>query len=99
VRERSTTLEELYEELYQFSRAEILHFHRPVQQRKSTNGSESYRPFKYTRNKEGTSSFDIPHRQVHNIDSDGCGPPRNWDINFRPPQIESKNRTHDPRRD
>jgi hypothetical protein len=55
------------------------------QQRKATSENEGSRPFKYTRNKEGAASFDIARMQVHIIDSDGCGPPKNWDKNFRHP--------------
>jgi hypothetical protein len=37
VREHPRTLEELYDEFHKFSRAEVLHFHKLGQQRKSTN--------------------------------------------------------------
>jgi hypothetical protein len=41
----------------------------------------------------------MPHRQVHSIDTNGCGPPENWGKNFRTlrPEVESK--TYDPRGD
>jgi hypothetical protein len=86
VREYPRTLEELYEEFRKFSRAEVLLFHKLGQQRKSANENENSRLFKYSKSKEGTSSFDTSHRQVHSIDSDGCGPPENWEKNFRPQQ-------------
>jgi hypothetical protein len=92
VRERPRILEELYEEFHKFSRAEVLHFCKLGQQRKSTNKSESSRSFKFSKGKEGTSSFDTLHSQVHSVDSDGCGPLENWEKNFRPPRTESKNR-------
>jgi hypothetical protein len=60
-----------------FSRAEVLHFCKLGQQRKSTSENESSRPFKYSKGKEGITSFDMPHRQVHIIDTDGCGPLEN----------------------
>jgi hypothetical protein len=77
VREHLRTLEELYEEFWKVSRVEVLHFHKLGQQRKIANENESPRPFKYNKNKEGTSNFDASHRQVHIIDSDGCGPLEN----------------------
>jgi hypothetical protein len=85
VRERPRTLEELYEEFQKFSRAEVLHFRKLGQQRKFASDNESSRPFKYSKSKEGHSSFDTSHRQVHYIDSDGCRPPKNWEKNFRHP--------------
>jgi hypothetical protein len=90
-------LEELFDEFHKFSRAEVLHFRKLGQRRKSTNENESSRPFKYNKGKEGTTSFNMPHKQVHNIDMDGCRPPENWEKNFRPPQPESESRTCDPR--
>jgi hypothetical protein len=99
VRECPTTLEELYDEFRKFSRVEVLHFRKLGQQRKSTNGSESSRPFKYNKVKEGTTSFGMPHMQVHIIGTDRCGPPKNWEKNFRPLRLESESRTYDPRRD
>jgi hypothetical protein len=49
VRLRPRTLEELYEEFWKFSRAEVLHFRKLGQQRKSASKNESSRPFKYHR--------------------------------------------------
>jgi hypothetical protein len=92
-------LEELYEEFWKFSRVEVLHFCKLGQQRKSTSENESSRPFNYSKSKEGASSFDTSHRQVHSIDSDGCRPLKNWERNFSPPWTESENRTYDPRKD
>jgi hypothetical protein len=77
VRERLRTLEELYEEFQKFSRAEVMHFHKLGHQRKPASENKNTRPFKYNKSKEGTSCFDIAHRQVHSIESDGCGPPEN----------------------
>jgi hypothetical protein len=47
------------------------------QQRKTTNENEGSRPFKYIKGKEGTTSFDMAHKQVHIIDSNGGGPLEN----------------------
>jgi hypothetical protein len=92
-------LEEVYEEFHKFNRVEVLHFHKLGQQRNSRNLSESSRPFRYTKSKEGTSSFETPHRQVRSIVLDGYGPSENWEKNFRPPRTESENRTCDPIKD
>jgi hypothetical protein len=54
VREHPKMLEELYEEFWKFSRAEALHFHKLVQQKKVANENKSLRPYKYTKDKEGT---------------------------------------------
>jgi hypothetical protein len=99
VRERPRTLEELYEDFQKFRREEVLHFYKLGQQRKSTSKNESSRPFKYNKSKEGSSNFDTSHRHVQNIDSDGCGPPKNWERNFRPLRPENENKTYDPRKD
>jgi hypothetical protein len=57
------------------------------------------KPTKYSNNRESTLSFDIPHKQVHIIDPDGCGSPENWEKNFRPLQQESENKTYDSKRE
>jgi hypothetical protein len=77
----------------------VLHFHKLGQQRQTANENKSSRPTKYSKSKENTPNFDTIHKQVHNIDSDGCGPPENWEKKFRPPRLESENRTYTPRRD
>jgi hypothetical protein len=35
-------------------------------------------------------SFNNAHKQIHNIDLDGCGPLENWEKNFGPPQLRNK---------
>jgi hypothetical protein len=52
VREHPRTLEELYEEFHKFSKAEVLHFCKLGQQRKSTNEDESSRHSSTTRAKK-----------------------------------------------
>jgi hypothetical protein len=59
VRERSKTLEGLYEEFRKFSRSEVSHYCKLDQQRKVTNENECSRPFKYSKGKEGATSFHI----------------------------------------
>jgi hypothetical protein len=99
VRECQRTLEELYDNFRKFSRSEVLHFHKLGQQRKIINENESSRPAKYSRSRESALSLDTLHKQVHNIDLDGCGPLENWEKNFRPSRLESENRVYDSRRD
>jgi hypothetical protein len=79
VRERPRTLEELYDDFQKFSRSEVLHFRKLGQQRKTIHENEGSRPTKYSKSRESTSNFDTPHKQVHSIDSNGCGPPENWE--------------------
>jgi hypothetical protein len=98
VRERPKTLKALYEEFWKFSRLEVSHYLKLDQQRKVTNENESSRSFKCSKGKEGTTSFDATSKQVHSIDSDGCGPQENWEKNFRPPQQENESRPYEPRR-
>jgi hypothetical protein len=97
VREHPKTLEELYDDFQKFSRSEVLHFCKLDQQRKVPKESESSRPTKYIKSKENTMSFDTSHKQVHSIDSDGCGPPENWEKNYEPPQLENRSRAFDSR--
>jgi hypothetical protein len=99
VRERLRTLKELYDTFQKFNRSKVLHFRRLGQARKVVNEHKSLRPTKYIKGRVNTSSFDTTHKQVHSIDSDGCGEPKNWEKNFRPPQIESESRTYTPRRE
>jgi hypothetical protein len=99
VREHPKTLEGLYEEFRKFRRSEVSHYHKLDQQRKVINENESSRSFKYSKGKEGATSFDVARKQVHSIDSDGCGPQKNCDKNFRPPRQENESRPYDPRRD
>jgi hypothetical protein len=44
-------------------------------------------------------SFDNAHKLIHNIDSDGCGPPENCEKNFGPSQLENRNMAFDTRKD
>jgi hypothetical protein len=55
----------------------VLHFRELGQQRNTPNENEGSRAAKYNKSRESTLSFDTSHKQVHNIDSDGCGPPEN----------------------
>jgi hypothetical protein len=68
-------------------------------QRKTINKNEGLRPAKYSESRESTSNFDTQHKQVHSTDSDGCGPPKNWKKNLRPPWLESESGMYTPRRD
>jgi hypothetical protein len=77
----------------------VLHFHKLGQQRKIVNENEGSRLAKYNKSRENTSNFDTAHKQVHNIDSNGCGPLENWEKNFIPLWLESESRTYTPRRD
>jgi hypothetical protein len=62
VREHPKTLEGLYEEFWKFSRSEVSHYHKLHQQRKVTNENEGSRLFKYSKGKEGATSFNIAHK-------------------------------------
>jgi hypothetical protein len=77
----------------------VLHFHKLDQQRKVPKENKASRPTQYSKSRESTMSFNTPHKQIHNIDSDGCGPPENWKKNYGPPQLKSRSRTFDTKRD
>jgi hypothetical protein len=77
----------------------VSHYRKLDQQRKVTNENEGSRPFKYNKGKEGATSFDIAHKQVHNIDSDGYRPQENWEKNFRPLRQENESKPYDSRSD
>jgi hypothetical protein len=85
VRERPKILEELYDNFWKFTSLEVLHFHKLDQQRKVPKENERSRPMKYSKSRETITNFHIPHKQIHNIHSDGCGPPGIWEKNFGPP--------------
>jgi hypothetical protein len=82
---------ELYELFAKFSKSEDQHFGKLEQQRKTSKPDEAPRPPRYN-----DSQHSYP-KQIHNIDSDGSGPPENWEKNFGPPPQERNSRTSDPR--
>jgi hypothetical protein len=90
VREYPKIVEALYEEFRKFNRSEVSHYSKLDQQRKVTNENESAKSFKYSKGKEGATSFDAVCKQVHSIDLDGCRPQENWEKNLRPPQQENE---------
>jgi hypothetical protein len=92
-------LEELYDNFHKFSKSEVLHFCKLEQQRKVLKENEASRPTKYNRGKESTISFNNTTKQVHNIDSDGYGPPKNWEKNFKPLQLENRHRAFNTKKD
>jgi hypothetical protein len=55
----------------------MLHLRKLDQQRKAVNEHEGSRPAKYSKSRENISNFNTTHKQVHSIDSNGCGPPKN----------------------
>jgi hypothetical protein len=75
VRERPKTVSELYEQYTKFSKSEILHFCKLEQQRKVSKLDKGTR-LCYNDNQRSYP------RPMHNIDSDGCGPPENQEKNF-----------------
>jgi hypothetical protein len=64
----------------------VSHFRKLDQQRKTTTENGASRPFKYSKGKEGVASFNTARKHVHNIDSEGSGPPDNREKNIRPPR-------------
>jgi hypothetical protein len=84
-------LEELYDNFRKFSKLEVLHFRKFEEQRKVPKENEASRPTKYSRGKANTMSFDNATKQIHSIDSDGCGPTENWEKNFEPLHLENRN--------
>jgi hypothetical protein len=75
VRERPKTVSKVYEQFAKFSKSEIQHFHKLEQQRKISRPDEAPR----SQQNEIQRSYPKP---VHSIDSDGHGPPENWENNY-----------------
>jgi hypothetical protein len=73
-REPSRALEELYDNFHQFSKSKALHFHKLEKQRKVHKENEASRPNKYSRGRGIIMSFDNTIKEIHSIDSNGCGP-------------------------
>jgi hypothetical protein len=92
-------LEELYDNFYKFNRSEVLHFRKLDQQRKISKENKVSRPIKYTKSRDSSPSFKNAHKQINNINSDGCGPPENWEKKFRPSQLENRKKTFNAGRD
>jgi hypothetical protein len=61
--------------------------------------NEASRQTKYNIGSQSTISFNNTTKQVHNIDSDGCGPLENWEKNFGPPQSEHRHKAFNTRKD
>jgi hypothetical protein len=61
----------LYDQFAKFSKSEIQHFHKLEQQRKVAKLDEASRPC----HNDKQQNYPKP---VHNIDSDGHEPPKNW---------------------
>jgi hypothetical protein len=78
VREWPKAVLELYEQFTKFSKSEIQHFRKLEQQRKISMPDEASRPC----HNESQCSYPRP---IHNIDSDGCGIPENWEKNYGTP--------------
>jgi hypothetical protein len=90
VRERPKIVPKLYEQFAKFSKSEVKHFRKLEQQRKIAKPDEAPRP-RYSDNQRNYP------KHVHNIDSNGCGPPENWEKNFRGPSQERNPRIFDER--
>jgi hypothetical protein len=91
VRERPKIVAELYEEFAKFNKSEVLHFCKLEQQRKTTKHDEAPRPPRYKKNQHSYP------KKINSIDSDGCGPPKNWKKNFGSALQERSQRTFDYR--
>jgi hypothetical protein len=81
----------LYKNFVKFSKSEFLHFRKLEQHRKSLKHDEASRTTQYSENR---SHNNYP-KHVHNIDFDGCGPPKNWEKNFGLPPYERKESAFD----
>jgi hypothetical protein len=99
VRERLRTLEELYDNFDKFIRSEALYFRKLDQQRNVPKENEASRLTNYNKSRKSIMCFNNVTKQIHSIDSDGCGPPKIWETNFGPPRPENRNRVFDTRKD
>jgi hypothetical protein len=83
-REGPKTLQELYENFEKNSKSEVLHFRKVEQQRKAPKESEASKPARYNKGRPSTNNYDSISKHVNSIDSDGYGPPENWEKFFGP---------------
>jgi hypothetical protein len=90
VRERPKTMLKLYDQFAKFSKSEIQHFHKLEQQRKVAKLDEASRPC----HNDKQQNYPKP---VHNIDSDGHEPPKNWHKSYGGPLQERVPITFDQR--
>jgi hypothetical protein len=86
VRERPKTVSELYEQFAKFSKSKIQHFHKLEQQRKVSKADEAPK----SHHNESQRTYPKP---MHNINSDGCGPPENWEKNYGMPSHQTRHST------
>jgi hypothetical protein len=86
VRERPKTVPGLYEQFAKFSKSKIQHFHKLEQQRKVSKADKAPKP----RHNESQRTYPKP---MHNINSDGCGPPENWEKNYGMPSHQTRHNT------
>jgi hypothetical protein len=84
------TMLELYEEFAKFSKSDVSHFRKLEQQGKGPKHDKASVPPHHN------NQCSYP-KQVHNINSDGCGPPENWEKNFGAPPQERSQRTFEQR--
>jgi hypothetical protein len=90
VRERPKTILDLYNQFAKFSKSEIQHFRKLEQKRKISKPDKAPKP-RYNKNQHNYP------RPVHNINSDGAGPPDNWDKTHRAPSHQAQEKTFDQR--
>jgi hypothetical protein len=62
----------------------VLHFRKVEQQRKAPKESEASKPARYNKGRPSTNNYDSISKHVNSIDSDGYGPPENWEKFFGP---------------
>jgi hypothetical protein len=86
VRERPKTVMELYEQFAKFNKSEIQHFHKLEQQRKIS------RPHEAPRSHQNEIQRSYP-KPVNSINSDGYGPPENWEKNYKTSSQQTQQRT------
>jgi hypothetical protein len=90
VRERPKIVPELYEQFAKFSKSQIEHFCKLERQRKGAKPDQAPTPH----HSDNQCNYSKP---VHNINSNGCGPPENRETSFRGPSQERNPRTFDQR--
>jgi hypothetical protein len=88
VREWPKILPKLYEQFTKFSKLEIQRFCKLERQRKGAKLDQAPRP----RHSDNQRNYSKP---VHNINSDGCGPPENREKSFGGPSQERNPRIFD----
>jgi hypothetical protein len=53
----------------------------------------------YNQGMVSTNNYDSTLKHINSIDSNGCGPSKNWEKIFGPPLLDQKQRSYENKKD